>query len=128
MKIDKRTYQVHILLNEEEKKLFDEKTQGYRKIAAMIRDAVAQFDDRGAKQKINTLNKLSNLIKSFNIELSRQGGNLNQAVARANELIYAGELNQKYFEDVLMPEIKKTQRLIRTVKRQQSDLFKQVAE
>ena len=53
----------------------------------MIRDAVAQFDDKKSKGWIQSLNELSTQMADFSSEISHQGGNLNQITKRANELI-----------------------------------------
>ena len=73
--------------------LFKAKAKNYRQMSAMIRDAVAQFDDIGTVKRIESLNNLADLITNFNHEISKQGGNLNQITKRANELIYQSERN-----------------------------------
>ena len=55
--------------------------------------------------------------------MSKQGGNLNQAVKRANELIYSGELNQDYYDKVLLPIVEKNQNLIFEIKTQQAKIL-----
>ena len=78
MKEDKRTNRINLHLNNREMELFREKAKNYRQMSAMIRDAVAQFDDTGTVKRIESLNKLADLITDFNHEISKQGGNLNQ--------------------------------------------------
>ena len=60
----------------------------------------------------------------FNFELSKQGVNLNQIMKRANELIYAGELDKDYYENVFFPEVKTLQKLMSDIKEQQTKIFK----
>jgi hypothetical protein len=45
--------------------LFREKAKNYRQMSAMIRDAVAQFDDVGTVKRIESLNNLADLITKF---------------------------------------------------------------
>lgn len=92
----------------------------------MIRDAVAQFDDKKSKGWIQSLNELSTQMVDFSSEISRQGGNLNQIIKRTNELIYMGELDKKYYDEVIFPQVKILQKLMNDVKKQQSEIFKRL--
>lgn len=125
---EKRTYRVDLRLNEKEKELFKNKAQNYKKLSSMIRDAVEQFDDRGTKMRIQALNDLSLQIRDFGTELSKLGGNINQMAKRANELIYMGELNQEYYEKILLPSIAKVEKMMYEIKQQQSKIFKKIIE
>lgn len=126
MKADKRTNRINLHLNKKELELFEQKAKNYKQMSAMIRDAVAQFDDQKSKGWIQSLNELSNQMTDFSAEISRQGGNLNQITKRANELIYIGELDKKYYDDVISPQVKILQNLMNDVKKQQSEIFKRL--
>jgi hypothetical protein len=126
MKEDKRTNRINLHLNNREMELFREKAKNYRQMSAMIRDAVAQFDDTGTVKRIESLNKLADLITDFNHEISKQGGNLNQITKRANELIYSSELNKNYYKEVFLPQILLLQKTMKEIKKQQSDIFKRL--
>jgi hypothetical protein len=126
MKEDKRTNRINLHLNNREMELFKEKAKNYRQMSAMIRDAVAQFDDTGTVKRIESLNKLADLITDFNREISKQGGNLNQITKRANELIYSSELNESYYKEVFLPQILLLQKTMKEIKKQQSDIFKRL--
>jgi hypothetical protein len=126
MKEDKRTNRINLHLNNREMELFWEKAKNYRQMSAMIRDAVAQFDDTGTVKRIESLNKLADLITDFNHEISKQGGNLNQITKRANELIYSSELNKNYYKEVILPQILLLQKTMKEIKKQQSDIFKRL--
>lgn len=106
--------------------LFRVKAQHYSQMSAMIRDAVAQFDDKGTVKRIESLNNLADLITKFDHEISKQGGNLNQITKRANELIYSGELNESYYKEVFLPQILVLQKTMKEIKKQQSDIFKRL--
>ena len=73
-----------------------------------------------------SLNDLSVLISNFSVELSKQGGNLNQITKRANELIFMGELDKTYYEEVFSPQIRQLQELVFEIKKQQSEIFKRL--
>lgn len=124
MKKDNRTHRIHLRLNDAEMELFKAKARNYKQMSAMIRDAVAQFDDRGTMLRLESLQALSDLIKSSSYELSRQGGNLNQVVKRANEMMIAGELDKDYFEKILLPTVEYNQNLLLEIKKQQQKIFK----
>ena len=64
-----------------------------------------QFNDIGTLRRIDALNEMTALYKKYQQELSWIGGNLNQAIKRANELAIIGELTQSYFEDILSPQV-----------------------
>lgn len=126
MKEDKRVNRINLHLNNKELELFRNKAKNYSQMSAMIRDAVTQFDDIKTKGWITALNDLSILISNFSTELSKQGGNLNQITKRANELIFMGELDKTYYEEVISPQIKLLQKLVYDVKKQQSKIFKRL--
>ena len=90
MKEDKRINRINLHLNNKELELFKNKAKNYNQMAAMIRDAVAQFNDKGTVNVIESLTKLAILITEFNNEISRQGVNLNQITKRANKLFTKG--------------------------------------
>ena len=126
MKEDKRVNRINLHLNNKEMELFRNKAKNYSQMSAMIRDAVIQFDDIKTKGWITALNDLSILISNFSTELSKQGGNLNQITKRANELIFMGELDKMYYEEVISPQIKLLQELVYDAKKQQSEIFKRL--
>lgn len=126
MKKDKRTNEIKLHLNSREIELFKSKAKNYSNMSAMIRAAVSQLDDTKTKGWIKSLTDLSILISKFSTELSKQGGNLNQITKRANELIYIGELDKNYYENVFLPQVKVLQELTNDVKKQQSAIFKRL--
>jgi hypothetical protein len=126
MKEDKRVNRINLHLNNKEMELFRNKAKNYSQMSAMIRDAVTQFDDIKTKGWITALNDLSILISNFSTELSKQGGNLNQITKRANELIFMGELDKTYYEEVISPQIKLLQEMVCDIKKQQSKIFKRL--
>ena len=126
MKEDKRVNRINLHLNNKELELFRNKAKNYSQMSAMIRDAVTQFDDIKTKGWITALNDLSILISNFSTELSKQGSNLNQITKRANELIFMGELDKTYYEEVISPQIKLLQELVYDAKKQQSEIFKRL--
>ena len=75
---------------------------------------------------MQSLNELSTQMDDFSSEISKQGGNLNQITKRANELIYMGELDKKYYDEVIFPQVKILQKLMNDVKKQQSEIFKRL--
>lgn len=128
MKEDKRINRINLHLNNKELELFKNKAKNYNQMAAMIRDAVAQFNDKGTVKRIESLNKLADLITEFNHEISKQGVNLNQITKRANELIYKGELGKEYYEEIILPHVSDLKKMMNNIKKQQSDIFKRLLE
>lgn len=104
-------------LNEEEYKLFQKKSESYQgNTSAMIRDAVAQFNDRKATGKIQTLSELLDFYTKYQQRLSWLGGNFNQSMHQANSLAISGELSPDYFYKVLMPQTKEAMSFLRGLK------------
>lgn len=128
MKEDKRTNRINLHLNNKELDLFKSKAKNYNQMAVMIRDAVAQFNDKGTVKRIESLNKLADLITEFNHEISKQGVNLNQITKRANELIYKGALDKEYYDEIILPHVSDLKKMMATMKKQQSDIFKRLLE
>ena len=79
-------------------------------------------------KRIESLNKLADLITEFNHEISKQGVNLNQITKRANELIYKGELGKEYYEEIILPHVSDLKKMMNNIKKQQSDIFKRLLE
>ena len=64
------------------------------------------------------MQELGSFYRRYEGELSHIGGNLNQAVKRANELTVAGLLPPSYIQEVLFPVIRDTQSIVNGIKRQ----------
>ena len=103
--MDKRNIIRKVRLTPEEDALFKRKAARYKTVSAMVRDAVAQFDEQ---------------------DLSWLGGNFNQTMKRANELAIAQELTPQFFEQVLYPQVTQLQQLISDIKREQHHIAKQL--
>lgn len=126
MKKDKRTHRIYLHLNNSELEVFNYKAKNYPNMSYMIRDAVNQFNDQSTILRIDSLNSLSALISSVRIELAKQGGNLNQTLKSAKELIYFGDLNQQYYDDVILPQIQELRELLTKASKQQTQIFKKI--
>ena len=64
------------------------------------------------------MQELGSFYRRYQSELSHIGGNLNQAVKRANELAVAGLLPPSYIREALLPLIRDTQETVNGIKRQ----------
>lgn len=114
---DKKTVKLQIRLSEDELRLFKEKSKSYcSNVSGLIRDAVRRFDDKKAKGKIQTMTDLLKFYKEYQQRLSWLGGNINQAMHRANELAIAGELSPDYYRNVILPKTQELVKFIRCVK------------
>ena len=117
---------IEIYLNEKDAALFEKKAVHYKNWGPFIRDAVKQFNDKGTVRKLDALNEMVCLYKKHQDELSWIGGNLNQAVKRANELAKIGKLDQFYYSNLLYPRIKEIQELICEIKDEQQEIVKKL--
>lgn len=106
-----------VRLNDEELRLFQKKAQSYGgNTSALIRDAVARFDDKRTRGRIEAMTTLLSFYTKYQQQLSWLGGNFNQVMHRANELAIDGKLSENYFREVVMPEVKETVKTIREIK------------
>ena len=106
-----------VRLNDEELRLFQKKAQSYGgNTSAMIRDAVARFDDKRTRGRIEAMSMLLTFYTKYHQQLSWLGGNFNQVMHRANELAIDDKLSENYFHKVIMPEAKSTLKSIRGIK------------
>ena len=117
---------IEVYLTPKDAALFEKKAVHYKNWGPFIRDAVKQFNDLGTHRKLEALTEMVNLYKKHQDELSWVGGNLNQAMKRANELAIAGELHQSYYDEVIFPQVRDVQRLIRDIKDEQYDIVKRL--
>lgn len=120
---EKRTIARKVRLTPAEDKMFRQKAQHYRTVAAMIRDAVRQYDDVLVKGKIKVLTETLELYKKYQRELGWLGSNLNQAMHRANELAIAGLLDAAYMQQVLFPRITESLAFLRNLKDEQTVIY-----
>jgi len=106
-----------VRLNDEELRLFQKKAQSYGgNTSALIRDAVARFDDKRTRGRIEAMATLLSFYTKYQQQLSWLGGNFNQVMHRANELAIDDKLSENYFRKVIMPEAQATLKAIRGIK------------
>ena len=122
---DKAKYnykRIEIYLSPKDADLFEKKAILYKNWGPFIRDAVKQFNDIATLRRIDALNEMTALYKKYQQELSWIGGNLNQAVKRANELAIIGKLDQFYYDNLLYPRVMEIQELICEIKEEQQQI------
>lgn len=118
-----------VRLNDEELRLFQKKAQSYGgNTSALIRDAVARFDDKRTRGRIEAMATLLSFYTKYQQQLSWLGGNFNQVMHRANELAIDGKLSENYFREVVMPEVKETVKTIRGIKTELDSIHNSIEE
>ena len=121
--MNKKTITYKVRLSPEEFALFKKKASNYQNVSAMVRDAVRQFNDVGTVRKIEALNEMTALFKTYQQDLAWLGGNFNQAMKRANQLAIGGELTQGYYEKVIMPQVTHILQFLEKVKDEQRKII-----
>lgn len=112
-----RNHVCKVRLNDEELQIFQKKAQSYGgNTSAMIRDAVARFDDKRTRGRIEAMETLLSFYTKYQQQLSWLGGNFNQVMHRANELAIDDKLSENYFYKVVMPEAQAAVKAIRGIK------------
>lgn len=100
----------------EEIKAFKDRFAG-KSITNIIRSALEVYSNTDVRDKLEQINELGDFYKTYRNELSRIGGNLNQAVKRTNELAAAGLLPPGFITEVLMPQIQETRLILDEIRR-----------
>ena len=124
--MERRTYLCKVRLSKEEYELFKKKASGYQTMSGMIRDAVRQFNDVGTVKRIEALNDMTGLYRKYQQDLSWLGGNFNQAMKRANELAIGDSLDQRYYEQVIIPQSKRVLLFLEELKSEQTKIAKKL--
>ena len=86
-----------------ERDMFEAKAANYGSISAMIRDAVAHYDDTLMKRRIESMNLLYPLISKHESDLNRVGNNLNQVAHYCNLLAENNEYNMQVITSSVEP-------------------------
>lgn len=124
--MERRTKRIEILFTETEFDRLRERSKGFRSISSYIRAALSEFSDKDAKDRMDAVQDMASVCRRFQDELSWAGGNLNQAMKRANELAVAGMLTEAYYKEVLLPSIENIKRTIDTMRNRHSDAVNKI--
>lgn len=90
-----KTKIIKLRLTEEEYLKLKERSHKYNgKISSLIRSALAQLDDRQAREKFQVIDAYIKYWQENENELRHIGGNFNQAMKRINELAVVGLLDE----------------------------------
>lgn len=111
----KKTITVRVRMTPEEARQLREKSVPYGTVSNYIRSALREFSDINDVERLRLIEELGNFYKEFRANLSHAGGNLNQAVKRANELAVAGLLTPTCLE-VLTAVVCETRQSIDMIK------------
>lgn len=117
---------IEVYLTPKDAALFEKKAEHYKNWGPFIRDAVKQFNDLGTHRKLEALTEMVNLYKKHQDELSWLGGNLNQAMKRANEMAQNKELSQSYYDEILFPQIREIQVFLLDIKEELHQIAKKL--
>jgi len=117
---------IEVYLTPKDAALFEKKAVHYKNWGPFIRDAVKQFNDLGTHRKLEALTEMVNLYKKHQDELSWLGGNLNQAMKRANEMAQNKELSQSYYDEIPFPQIREIQVFLLDIKEELHQIAKKL--
>lgn len=113
-----RNKYIKVRMTPEEVRAFKEKSAGYKTVSHYVRKALEEYSNVSVRKQLELMQELGSFYRRYQGELSHIGGNLNQAVKRANELAVAGLLPPSYIREVLLPLIRDTQETVNWIKRQ----------
>ena len=97
MKVNKLTRRIQIRVTNEEYQHIKDASADFSSVAHYIRSALHEYSDTSAKDKMQQIQKLTDMFEQCNSMLYHTTANLNQAVKHANELSIAGLLTESYF-------------------------------
>ena len=113
-----RNKYIKVRMTPEEVREFKEKSAEYKTVSHYVRKALEEYSNVSVRRQLELMQELGSFYRRYQSELSHIGGNLNQAMKRANELAVAGLLPPSYIREVLLPVIRDTQETVNGIKRQ----------
>lgn len=113
-----RNKYIKVRMTPEEVRAFKEKSAEYKTVSHYVRKALEEYSNVSVRRQLELMQELGSFYRRYQGELSHIGGNLNQAVKRANELAVSGLLPPSYIREVLLPVIQDTQETVNGIKRQ----------
>ena len=117
---------VRLRVSGEEREMFEAKAANYSSISAMIRDAVAHYDDTLMKRRIESMNLLYPLISKHESDLNRIGNNLNQVAHYCNLLAANGEYNMQVITSSVEPILHQLLALNRDIAATEHKIFTRI--
>lgn len=124
--MEKRTNRIEILFTDTELERLKVRSKEFRSISSYIRAALVEFSDKDAKGRMQAVEEMASLCRRFKDELGWAGGNLNQAMKRANELSVAGLLSETYYKEVLIPSIDSLKKTMDNIISEHSDVVSKI--
>lgn len=113
-----RNKYIKVRMTPEEVREFKEKSAEYKTVSHYVRKALEEYSNVSVRRELELMQELGSFYRRYQSELSHIGGNINQAMKRANELAVAGLLPPSYIREVLLPLIRDTQETVNGIKRQ----------
>lgn len=113
-----RNKYIKVRITPEEVREFKEKSAEYKTVSHYVRKALEEYSNVSVRRQLELMQELGSFYRRYQSELSHIGGNINQAMKRANELAVAGLLPPSYIREVLLPLIRDTQETVNGIKRQ----------
>ncbi|OUO83630.1 hypothetical protein [Bacteroides sp. An269] len=113
-----RNKYIKVRMTPEEVREFKEKSAEYKTVSHYVRKALEEYSNVSVRRQLELMQELGSFYRRYQSELSHIGGNINQAMKRANELAVAGLLPPSYIREVLLPLIRDTQETVNGIKRQ----------
>ena len=124
--MEKRTNRIEILFTDTELERLKDRSKSFSSISSYIRLAITEFSDRDMKSRMDAVELMTSLYRRHKDELGWAGGNLNQAMKRANELSVAGLLSEIYYKEVLIPSIDGLKKTMDKIIAEHSDVVSKI--
>ena len=115
---EQRNKYIKVRMTPEEVRAFKEKSAEYKTVSHYVRKALEEYSNVSIRRQLELMQELGSFYRRYQSELSHIGGNLNQAMKRANELAVAGVLPPNYIREILLPVIRGPQDAVDWIKMQ----------
>lgn len=120
--MEKKTKIVKLRLTPSQLEGIKSRSKPFGTMSNFIVQALNEFSDSTAKEKIEVSKRLAELYVSIDAKLAHAGGNLNQAMRRINEINQAGLDYSSLLKDKLLPEVQSCTSLCIEVRKLLSDI------
>lgn len=84
-----KTKRLYLRFTEDEIEMIRKKSEKYQTMSGYLREALKEFSDSNAKQRLEIRKNLADKYSDFDEKLAHLGGNLNQTMRRINEVARA---------------------------------------
>ncbi|MFR8940119.1 MAG: hypothetical protein ACLVIF_09950 [Phocaeicola coprocola] len=123
-----KNHSIKVRMTEEEMAYHLKQAASYTSMSHYVRSALKEYSHPDLKLQHELIPQIGEFYQKVHNELSWAGGNLNQAMKRANELAAVHLLSPSYVLEVLIPVILETKEAINQIQKRLDVLARMVTK